>query len=93
MTVTFVSNLQNGSIVLNDATPVIIEKNISVDAGNTNITVDANQTSGVFSISAEATATLTGLTITGGKEGIGAGIFHMDGLSNCDRQYDYREFG
>ncbi|MCL2710847.1 MAG: carboxypeptidase regulatory-like domain-containing protein, partial [Planctomycetaceae bacterium] len=65
-TITFAASLQGQTITLNGCR-LLIDKNITIDAGTQNITVDANQQSGVFYIGQGTTVVLAGLTITGGN--------------------------
>ena len=73
--VTFTSSLLNGTIILNGS-ELYLDKNITIDATGTSITIDADQKSRVFNIASGATVALTGLTITNGQADYGGGIYN-----------------
>jgi len=83
--ITFDTSWHGQTIALN-GTELYIDKNITINAGNANVTIDANEQSRVFNVAAGTTVELVGLTITGGKtSGNGGGILNAGvlTLNNC----------
>ena len=84
-TITFAAALQGQTITLNGS-ELTINKSVTIDGTNRNITINANQKSRVFSIGSTSTVVLAGLTITGGQVTNYGGGIHNSGiltLTNC----------
>ena len=84
-TITFAPSLYGQTITLG-GTELAIGKNLTIDGTGSNISIDANQQSRVFSIGSTATVALAGLTITGGYSSIeSCGILNSGTLTatNC----------
>ncbi len=82
----FASGLSGNRILLAGTALPQITGNLQIDGlGASHLSISGNAASGVFSIHAGATAMLSGLTITGGKDVGGGGIYNMGTLTltNC----------
>jgi len=77
-----------GQTITLGGSELLIDRSITIDAMNANITIDADQKSRVLNIASGATVALAGLTITGGNipgRTHGAGILNTGSLmlDNC----------
>ena len=83
--ITFAAALHGQTVTLN-GNALFIDKNVTIDAADADIAIDADDKSHVFEIAAGSKVTLIGLTITKGlRKGSGGGIFNKGSLTvkNC----------
>ena len=84
-TVTFDPSLDNSTIVL--ASPIAIDKNLNIDAtARTGLVVSGGDASGLFTVNAGVTASITGLELRDGSTSSGGAIHNAGNLTlvNCD---------
>ena len=72
--ITFDSSLQDQTITLGGS-DILINKDVWIDGANSNITIDANQQSRVFTIVGAPTVDIYGVTLAGGREDLGGAIY------------------
>ncbi|MCL2306204.1 MAG: fibronectin type III domain-containing protein, partial [Planctomycetaceae bacterium] len=77
-TITFATS-QHGKTIKLGGNELYIDKNITINATGTNITISADGKSRVFNIDEHATVTLMGVTITGGYTTSGGGGIYNGG--------------
>ena len=87
-TITFSDSIANGTITLG-GTELVIDKSVTIDGGDDNITVSGNNASRVFNIDDGTTAvqsvSISDLTITGGStNNRGGGIYNFENLTLTD---------
>ena len=87
-TITFANSIRNGIITLTSG-ELEVNKSVTIDGGNNNITVSGNNTTRVFNINDGTTAVLrvniSDLTITGGSTSAnGGGIYNQENLTLRD---------
>ncbi|MCF0233734.1 MAG: hypothetical protein HUK22_01995, partial [Thermoguttaceae bacterium] len=96
-TILFADSLADSTITLS-GTQIKINKSVTIDAGDLNITIDAAQKSRIFNIGGESEVALCGLTLTGGNSPLGNGgaIFNFADaltLTNMTFTGNYAEAG
>ncbi|MBR4975945.1 MAG: hypothetical protein IKY61_02740, partial [Thermoguttaceae bacterium] len=79
-TITFASDV--ATITLG-GTELTVDKNITIDGGETGVTVDANEQSRVFSVANNTSVEFVGLTITGGYTVFEGGGVFVDGYASA----------
>ncbi|MCL2118120.1 MAG: hypothetical protein FWH27_06790 [Planctomycetaceae bacterium] len=79
-TITFAEELEGQTIVLN-GNELLIDKNITIDATEAGIIIDADQKSRVINIAEDAEVVLAGLVITNGYADNGGGVLNSGVLT------------
>jgi len=86
-TIRFDPSLQGSSVLLT-SDPIVIDKDLVIDASNLNITVYAIAVSRAFEISGGSSVTIIGLDIKGGLASSGNGIRNLGNLTLKDVEVD-----